>query len=99
MTDTQLKIANGKCRSWDARSFRSCEFQEGASFSCNACGKRLRTTKVSMGLVVAVFALASYLGEEFGFLAVLGVLILLVIYEWLTVQVTIAGDAKVVASS
>jgi len=52
-----------------------------------------------MGLVVAVFALASYLGEEVGFLAVLGVLILLVIYEWLTVQVTIAGDAKVVASS
>jgi hypothetical protein len=38
---------------------------------------------------MAAFASASYLGKEFGFLAVLCVFMLLAIYEWLTVRVTL----------
>jgi 4-hydroxybenzoate polyprenyltransferase len=49
---------------------------------------------VSIGLALAAFALASYLRKEFGFLAVVGVLILLVIYEWPTVRVTASGGAR-----
>lgn len=42
-----------------------------------------------MGIVIATFTLASLAGKQFGFLAVVCVLVLLVIYEWLTVRVMV----------
>lgn len=96
MTDAPLKVANGKCPACGMPvPFARANFRRGQPFACKACRELLRTNKVSIGLAVAAFALASYLGKEFGFLAVLGVLTLLVIYEWLTVRVAIVGEAKV----
>ena len=96
MTNAQLKTANGECPTCGMPvPFARANFgKRGQLFACKACGEQLRINKVSLGLAVAAFALASYLGKEFGFLAVVGVLILLVIYEWLTVRVTAVGDAR-----
>lgn len=69
--------------------FVRANFGRGKTYSCPACAARLRTGKVNVGIVIAAFALASLAGKQFGFLAVVCVLLLLVIYEWLTVRVTV----------
>lgn len=48
--------------------------------------------KTNVGLALAAFALASFLGKQFGLLAVLCVLAFLCVYEWLTLRVTLDGD-------
>ncbi len=69
--------------------FAKANFGRGKTYTCPACHERLRTSKVSIGIFVAAFTLASFAGRQFGFVAVLCVLLLLVIYEWLTVRVTV----------
>lgn len=74
--------------------FLKANFGRGKSYSCPACHVCLRTDKTSVGIVIAAFAAASFAGKQFGFFAVMCVLLLLVIYEWLTVRVTVhEGDA------
>lgn len=75
--------------------FVKANFRRGKAYTCPACHARLRTGKVNVGIVIAAFALASFAGKQFGFLAVAGVLLLLTIYEWLTVRVTLdEGNAS-----
>ncbi|WP_152414527.1 hypothetical protein [Blastomonas sp. AAP53] len=95
MTEAQHKSANGECPMCGTPiSFFRANFKRGQPFACNACGKRLLAGKSSVRPAVAAFALASYLGKEFGFLAVIPVAMLLVVYEWLTVRVTIAAHEQ-----
>ena len=100
MANATHNVANGKCPGCKMPvTFARANFRRGQLFSCDGCGAPLRTNKVSVGLAVAAFALASYLGKEFGYFPVVGILILLVIYEWLTVRVTIAHDARVTSEA
>lgn len=69
--------------------FMQASLRRGKAYTCSACRGRLRTSKANTGLAVAVFASASYAGREFGFLVVLCLLLLLTMYEWLTVRVTL----------
>jgi hypothetical protein len=73
--------------------FAKANFGRGKPYVCPACHARLRTGKVNIGIVIAAFVSASFTGKQFGFIAVVCVLVLLVIYEWLTVRVEFEGDA------
>jgi hypothetical protein len=78
--------------------FTRAVFKRGKSFDCRACQRTLRTGKVNVGLAVAAFALASLLGKQFGPLAILCILALLAIYEWLTVRITLVeGNSEPIA--
>jgi hypothetical protein len=98
MTIAQTKSANGKCPACRSRiSFVRANFRRrGQPFACEACGEQLKAAKASLGLVIASFALALFLGKEFGFFAVLPVYMLLGLYEWLTVRVTICAHEQTV---
>lgn len=50
---------------------------------------RLRTSKANGAVVLAAFTLAWFASNEFGFLAVLVVLVALAVFEWLTVRVSL----------
>lgn len=69
--------------------FMKANFGRGKAYTCPACHERLRTSKANIGIAVAAFTLASFGGKQFGFLAVLCALLLLAVYEWLTVRVTV----------
>ena len=86
--------ANGECPNckMPVPLLRAVLLGRGRPFRCKGCGRTLRIDKSGAGLAVAAFAAASILGKMFGFFAVVGVLIVLVIYEWLTVRVRLAGE-------
>ncbi|MAF59893.1 MULTISPECIES: hypothetical protein [Sphingomonadaceae] len=92
MTMEKNKSENGKCPSCGAHiSFFYACFKKGQPFACKACGTELIVAKkTSLGLVLAGIALGSFLGKEFGLFAVILVVIMLGIYEWLTARVTTA---------
>jgi hypothetical protein len=48
---------------------------------------------------MGAFALASYTGKEFGFLAVLGILVALAVFEWLTVRVSLEEPSEAMAEA
>jgi uncharacterized paraquat-inducible protein A len=94
MTGHVASSANGKCPACEMPiPFTRAAFKRGKSFGCATCKRPLRTGKTNVGLALAAFALASFLGKQFGLLAVLCVLAFLGIYEWLTVRVTL-DDAR-----
>lgn len=88
-----LKTAHGKCPVCRYPvSFAQANFRRGKLFQCKKCSAQLRTGRVNLTLVVALFALGSYLGKQYGLIPVICLLILVVIVEWLTVTVAIAGE-------
>lgn len=94
MDASQASTANGKCPKCEMPvPFPKANIGRGKSYSCPACRTWLRTDKVNVGIVIAAFVAASFAGKQFGFLAMVCVLLLLVIYEWRTVRITVSeGD-------
>ncbi len=100
MANASSFAANGKCPACKMPvSFIRANFRRGKTYTCPACQWQLRTAKINVGFAMAAFALASYAGKEFGFLAVLVVMLALLVFEWLTVRVSLEEPSEVAAEA